>query len=186
MGKHHWRVAPRSPGCRIETDNMKKTMALLALVSVVTVAMADEPVVVKDMRQYVTYTASLTKNDTCTIAANPDHLKQGDCGEVRTKAPISGVYVLCSGTSSSQQQLTSNIPSSGCAAYRTCFSGRPAFSSTSFVGTAKRACFGCMDMEMCSRKSLLPANQSTSNRADCLFHYKGFPVEHKLNGGFLS
>lgn len=76
---------------------MKKVSLLLALSCVATVAMANGTVVVKDTRQYMTYTASLTKTDTCSIAADPDHPSQGNCEEVRAKAPISGMYVLRSG-----------------------------------------------------------------------------------------
>ncbi|MFX1767996.1 hypothetical protein PWP93_36615 [Paraburkholderia sp. A1RI-2L] len=73
---------------------MKKVTALLALASLGHAAIASEAVVVKDTRQYVTYTASLDKDGDCTIAADADHPKQGDCHEVRAKAPVGGEYVI--------------------------------------------------------------------------------------------
>lgn len=73
---------------------MNKLTFLLALASVGNVAFASEVVVVKDTRQYVTYTASLDKDADCTIAVDADHPKQGDCHEVRAKAPVGGEYVI--------------------------------------------------------------------------------------------
>lgn len=37
-----------------------------------TTVMADETVVIKDTRQYMTYTAPLDQTDDCTVAADPD------------------------------------------------------------------------------------------------------------------
>lgn len=73
---------------------MKRLTLLLALAGLAHGAIAAEVVVVKDTRQYVTYTASLDKDADCTIAVDADHPKQGDCHEVRAKAPVGGEYVI--------------------------------------------------------------------------------------------
>lgn len=73
---------------------MKKLTMLLALAGLIHGAMAGEVVVVKDTRQYIAYTASLDKDADCSVAVDPDHPKQGDCHEVRAKAPVGGEYVI--------------------------------------------------------------------------------------------
>ncbi|MBN3761098.1 hypothetical protein [Burkholderia sp. Ac-20365] len=73
---------------------MKNIVILLALASLTQAAIAGVVAVVKDTRQYITYTASLDKDGNCTVAVDPDHPKQGDCHEVRATAPVRGEYVI--------------------------------------------------------------------------------------------
>jgi hypothetical protein len=74
---------------------MKRAVAFFALASALTVALAGEPkVVLKDTRQYMTYTAQIDKQQGCAVAVDPDNPKPGDCHEVRAKAPISGEYLV--------------------------------------------------------------------------------------------
>lgn len=74
---------------------MKKAGLLLALAWVTTVAMAGErAVVVKDTRQYASYTQSIEKDGGCSVAKDPDNPQKGDCKEVRDKAVVGGQWEI--------------------------------------------------------------------------------------------
>jgi hypothetical protein len=66
-------------------------------------------VVVKDTRQYMTYTQSVTQDGYCSLAKDPDQPQKGDCEEVRSKSTVGGEYLVrvgdrCSDTSYSSNQ----------------------------------------------------------------------------------
>jgi uncharacterized low-complexity protein len=55
---------------------------------------APNQVVVKDTRQYMTYTQQVTESGSCAMAKDPDHPEKGDCPEVRSKAVVGGDYIV--------------------------------------------------------------------------------------------
>ena len=57
------------------------------------VNMGDDGVIVKDTRQYVTYTKSLLQDGTCHVAKDPEHPATGDCEEERALAAVAGEFV---------------------------------------------------------------------------------------------
>ncbi|WP_321935556.1 hypothetical protein [Paraburkholderia sp. J8-2] len=73
---------------------MRKVTLLLTLACVMNVAMADEPLVIKDTRQYMPYTISISDDGSCLLAKDPDHPNEGECHEARGKATVGGEYVI--------------------------------------------------------------------------------------------